>query len=217
MLSSPLITRLLLWIPAAAYAALVWWLSSRSSVSLPASISDKVAHGLAFAGLATLVWVAVNGRLLRRPAIGGAVLVIGLCAGYAAVDEVHQSFVPGRVASVGDVMADTAGALLVVAALWIAGSRAAQSGDEARGPLLTLLSKDDCHLCLEAEEVLNRVRGEIPFRLEKVNVNSDEELARDYGSEVPVVLIDGKKVFKYRVDPDKLRRRLRGPGEKVES
>ena len=39
---------------------------------------------------------------------------------YGLGDEVHQSFVPGRDASVGDVVADAAGALLGAAA-WVLG------------------------------------------------------------------------------------------------
>ncbi len=38
-----------------------------------------------------------------------ALLAIVLVAGYASLDEFHQSFVPGRTAAVGDVLIDTSG------------------------------------------------------------------------------------------------------------
>jgi VanZ family protein len=41
---------------------------------------------------------------------------------YGLSDEVHQSFIPGRDASVGDVVADALGALLGAAA-WVVGCR----------------------------------------------------------------------------------------------
>lgn len=49
-----------------------------------------------------------------------ALIVIFIVAGYAALDEFHQSFVPGRTAAVTDVMLDTSGgaaAQLLVALL----------------------------------------------------------------------------------------------------
>ena len=52
-----------------------------------------------------------------------ALIVILMVAGYAALDEFHQSFVPGRSAAVSDVLLDTSGgaaAILIVAlfVLW---------------------------------------------------------------------------------------------------
>ena len=49
-----------------------------------------------------------------------ALLTILLVAGYASLDEFHQSFVPGRTAAVGDVLIDTSGGAvaLIVATLF---------------------------------------------------------------------------------------------------
>jgi VanZ family protein len=49
-----------------------------------------------------------------------ALLSILLVAGYASLDEFHQSFVPGRTAAVGDVLIDTSGGAvaLIVASLF---------------------------------------------------------------------------------------------------
>ena len=52
------------------------------------------------------------------------------------------------------------------------------------------------------------MRAERPFDLTIVDVDTDHELVRLYGEEVPVVLIDGRKSFKLRVDPAALRAAL---------
>jgi VanZ family protein len=55
-----------------------------------------------------------------------ALITILIVAGYAALDEFHQSFVPGRTAAVADVLIDTIGGAtaLIVAWLWMALGRA---------------------------------------------------------------------------------------------
>lgn len=73
---------------------------------------------------------------------------------------------------------------------------------------VTLYTRTDCHLCEEAKEVLGRVAAERPFGLEIVDVDSDPALVSQFGHEVPVVLIAGRKRFKYRVDEERLRKLL---------
>ena len=72
-----------------------------------------------------------------------------------------------------------------------------------------LLSKPDCCLCDQAKEVLERVRTKVAFDLEIRDISDDPELLREYGQEIPVVLIEGRKAFKYHVDEWKLLERLR--------
>lgn len=209
------------WLPAAAYAAFIWWLSSQPSLGiLPPNVSDKLAHGLLFGLFALVLWRSAAGSLRNRPTVRGLILVAACCAIYAAIDEFHQSFVPGRDASPFDALADVAGSALVLAAAWGISAWGSARRERREGPAmavrwpegaptLTLLSKRDCHLCDVAEQVLQEVQTEIPFRYEKVDVAGDEGLVRAYGAEVPVVLMEGRKIFKYKVDPDRLRKRLR--------
>jgi VanZ family protein len=79
----------------------------------------KTAHFVEYSILGLLLW-----RLIHfDPACAGcrsrefwtALLVAAL---YAASDEFHQSFVPGREASVRDVLLDSCGAGFGLAALW---------------------------------------------------------------------------------------------------
>lgn len=74
----------------------------------------KLAHLTEYAILAALLV-----RALSRPgrtATAVAALALALSAGWAALDEWHQSFVPSRTAALGDVAIDTVGAALGLAA-----------------------------------------------------------------------------------------------------
>lgn len=77
---------------------------------------------------------------------------------------------------------------------------------------VVLYGKADCHLCDEMKAVAEEVRREIPFALAIVDITHDPALAAAYGTEIPVLVIDGRKAFKYRVDADALRRRLEDAG-----
>ncbi len=98
------------WGVAASYAAAIVVASARSSVpALPGGPSDKLLHALAYAGLCVcVIFAATRGRW--REATPRVVLVSAVaCVLYGVTDEWHQSFVPGRDASAGDVAADALG------------------------------------------------------------------------------------------------------------
>ncbi|MCM4077184.1 glutaredoxin family protein [Paractinoplanes hotanensis] len=76
---------------------------------------------------------------------------------------------------------------------------------------VTLISRDGCHLCAEAEAVLDRI---IPGQWVRVDIATSIELERDYGDRVPVVLLDGAEHGYWRVEESRLLRDLaRQPGE----
>jgi hypothetical protein len=78
---------------------------------------------------------------------------------------------------------------------------------------LTLYGRADCHLCEEMRVVVERVAREIPVAIEAVDVDGDPALAAAYGGEVPVLCVNGRRAFKYRVEAPALRARLaREPG-----
>ncbi|KLU62687.1 VanZ like family protein [Peptococcaceae bacterium CEB3] len=68
----------------------------------------KTAHVVVYAVLALLLFYAMGHH---------AVLSYGLTTVYAASDEFHQIFVPGRTPAVQDVMLDSAAALIVILVL----------------------------------------------------------------------------------------------------
>ena len=72
-----------------------------------------------------------------------------------------------------------------------------------------LIGAQGCHLCHEALEVLESVRSRIPFDLEVVLIDGDSGLEGEYREQIPVVLLDGVKHFKFVVPPDELEKRLK--------
>jgi hypothetical protein len=62
---------------------------------------------------------------------------------------------------------------------------------------------------VKAKAVLFDVREEIPFVYREVDISGDAALESRFGTEIPVVFVGGRKLFKYRVDPARLRKSLR--------
>jgi VanZ family protein len=92
---------------------LLFGVSAQSGVAaarVPAP--DWLSHGSAYLVLAALACRALTGGF-RRP-VGGRelLLAVALATLYGVSDEYHQSFVPGRDASPGDVLKDLSGALV---------------------------------------------------------------------------------------------------------
>jgi VanZ family protein len=98
--------------------AAIFVVSSLPDAPLPSNMSDKSGHVLAYAGLGLTVVRAVAGGLPRPITLRLALLSIAITTGYGATDEIHQSFVPGRTADVGDLYADGAGAVAATVACW---------------------------------------------------------------------------------------------------
>ena len=74
---------------------------------------------------------------------------------------------------------------------------------------IDIYSRPGCHLCDEAKEVVERVRLRFPFLLRVINIETDPELERAYGEQIPVVFINGNKAFKYRVDEVELEEKVK--------
>lgn len=82
----------------------------------------------------------------------------------------------------------------------------------AMGPReVTVLSREECHLCDVAIETIERVASDLDatVAIEVVDVDADPSLADEYGDRVPYVLVDGRPAFKYRVDEAGMRALLR--------
>jgi len=126
--------RALRWLTPIVWAGAIWWASAQSRlVSVDGAGWTFIANGahfVIFGLLAGLLFLAGDGPQRRR-----AQLAVGLTVVYAIVDELHQSRVPGRDASVWDVCSDTVGALWFTAALlWLRGA-----GPGSRRALFALL------------------------------------------------------------------------------
>lgn len=75
---------------------------------------------------------------------------------------------------------------------------------------VTVYTRENCHLCEEAVDTIERVADEesVTVDMDLVDVDTDEELREEYGERVPYILLDGSPAFKYRVDEGRLRRKL---------
>ena len=75
---------------------------------------------------------------------------------------------------------------------------------------LTIYSRPGCHLCDEMKAVVERVArsAAAPLTIEAVDISTDPALEARYGVEIPVLLIDGKKVAKYRITEEALMRQV---------
>lgn len=75
---------------------------------------------------------------------------------------------------------------------------------------LLLLGRPDCGLCEEFERELAEFGREHALPpVELLDVDSDPQLARRHGLDIPVLLLDGVKVCEHRLDRAELRRLLR--------
>jgi glutaredoxin len=77
---------------------------------------------------------------------------------------------------------------------------------------LTLFVGRDCHLCEIARADLARLREELGFELREVDITGVPELEAGYRRFLPVVELDGERLFVYRVEEGELRRRVGEPG-----
>jgi glutaredoxin len=75
---------------------------------------------------------------------------------------------------------------------------------------LTLYTRVGCHLCDVMKAQLDALRDRYAFTLDVVDIDRDPALRAEYNWDVPVLLVDGKKIAKYRLDEAMLIRRLEG-------
>jgi len=102
--------------------ALLWWSSSRTPTVLEPSQLRAVLHNgmhvVAYAALAgSWLLALVRGDDPHRRLTKAVVASFLLSVAYGAVDELHQSFVPGRDCSISDWMTDGAGSALALMVL----------------------------------------------------------------------------------------------------
>ena len=77
---------------------------------------------------------------------------------------------------------------------------------------VTIYSRPGCHLCDDMKAVVARaIAGRADVTIDEIDISSDPALEASYGLEIPVLLVDGRKIAKYRVEEGVVRRAL-GPG-----
>ena len=73
---------------------------------------------------------------------------------------------------------------------------------------VTLYTRAGCCLCQEAKRVLEAARRQVAFDFEEIDIDRRPEWLAMYNEEVPVIAIDGRKAFKYKVRLDEFLRTL---------
>jgi VanZ family protein len=117
--------RVTAWLPAGAYMLLIWVLSSIPHPFLfeHMPFRDKGAHFVEYGLLAALMSYAVSGswpalRMRSLFAIAWSATVF-----WGLLDEIHQAYVPGRVADALDLLADSLGGFVGAAAYLVIRAR----------------------------------------------------------------------------------------------
>ena len=64
---------------------------------------------------------------------------------------------------------------------------------------ISLIGKPGCHLCDEARAVIMSVCAQRGVTWEEISILDQPELADEYWTEIPVVLVDGIKIAFWRV------------------
>ena len=73
---------------------------------------------------------------------------------------------------------------------------------------VVVYSRKGCHLCEIVKESLMKLSRRGGFQWREVDVDTNEDLKRQFTDEVPVVFIDGRKAFKYRMDEREFLRKI---------
>ncbi len=78
-----------------------------------------------------------------------------------------------------------------------------------RVPRVTVFGARDCSLCGPVKATVDEVARRLGVPVEHVDITGDVVLEARYRTDLPVVEIDGRRAFRYRVDDHELERRIR--------
>ncbi|CAG0984271.1 hypothetical protein ANRL2_02692 [Anaerolineae bacterium] len=73
----------------------------------------------------------------------------------------------------------------------------------------TLCGLADCTMCRDAVDVIGRAAGEMVFSCKEIDIDSSEDLARRFKGEIPTVYLNGKKIFKFKVEEAEFKKKVR--------
>ena len=77
---------------------------------------------------------------------------------------------------------------------------------------ITFYTRPDCQLCDAALFVIRKVadaQGQFDVQVVDIDRPGNQHWADDYGEHIPVVHLDGREIFRHRVDETVLRRLLK--------
>ena len=71
---------------------------------------------------------------------------------------------------------------------------------------VVLYTRPGCHLCEDAKQEMLSANCADEYALEEINIDNDPALLERYRYEIPVITINGKKAFKYRLTAAEFRK-----------
>ena len=69
-------------------------------------------------------------------------------------------------------------------------------------------TRKGCHLCKKALTVLQELQNEFKFRVQLVDIDGSPCLLAVYGHDIPVGEMEGREVFRHRIDKHAMRELL---------
>lgn len=123
------------WLPALIWMGWIFYLSNQSSPPhVTKEVDPYLGHAALYGALALLVFIALPPDYRASHTTLAAIAAFTIAVFYGVSDEIHQLFIPDRVASAADLAADAVGASIsVTVSSVIAASFSGRSGStEAR-------------------------------------------------------------------------------------
>ncbi|MDG9727171.1 glutaredoxin family protein [Streptomyces sp. DH41] len=84
----------------------------------------------------------------------------------------------------------------------------AEPSEYSENHLVTLIRKPGCHLCDDAQLVVEKVCADLGVPWEAKDITEDRRLHDEYWEQIPVVLVDGRQHTFWRVNEERLRKAL---------
>jgi len=75
-------------------------------------------------------------------------------------------------------------------------------------PHVIFYTRPGCHLCEEAKLSIAAADCADAYTFEEINIEADPDLRRRYGWDIPVVVLNGRVVFKHRLTTADFKRAL---------
>jgi glutaredoxin len=74
--------------------------------------------------------------------------------------------------------------------------------------VITVYSKEGCHLCEDAIAGLQAMRGQLEFQIEELDITSEDSLHRAYFDRIPVISLEGEEICEHFLQEALVRERL---------
>jgi thiol-disulfide isomerase/thioredoxin len=75
--------------------------------------------------------------------------------------------------------------------------------------LVQIYGREGCHLCLEAAQLVAKLRQENEFNVEYIDIDSSPDLSCQFRCSIPIVTFNGGQRVALRISEERLRRALR--------